>query len=194
MNSRLGLFGGTFNPIHHGHLIAVQETANKLSLDSTLLVPNHHPPHREEPDVGVEDRARMTELAISGDSSMNLSRIEIERDGPSYTVETVKRVKEKYCPDSLFLLVGADQLLQFREWYRWETILNCCRVVGMSRPGFDRQAVSDDVLGHSKFVEIPEIDISSSIIRSRLRGNEFARYFLPESVRDYIRDNELYGL
>jgi nicotinate-nucleotide adenylyltransferase len=163
-----------------------------LNINSTWLIPTHHPPHRDEPNVDAETRAEMTELAISEDPSLTTSRIEIKRDEPSYTVETVEHVKQKLPERPLFLLIGADELLQFREWHRWEDLLGLCTIVGMSRPGFDPETVDDDLLDQCKFVDIPEIEISSSTIRSRIRNQEPVRYFLPESVRTYIDKQGLY--
>jgi nicotinate-nucleotide adenylyltransferase len=192
LSSRLGLFGGTFNPIHHGHLIAVQETMRALGLDSTQLIPTHHPPHREEPNVDADSRARMTELAVSDDPNLSTSRIEMERDGPSYTVETVELVNQELPNQSLFLLIGADELLQFREWHRWEDLMDLCTIVGMSRPGFNPEKVDEDLLDRCEFANIPEIEISSSTIRTRLRNHEPVRYFLPAPVRHYINQHGLY--
>jgi nicotinate-nucleotide adenylyltransferase len=163
-----------------------------LDLESSRLIPTHLPPHRDQPTVDAETRAEMTQLAISDDPSLTMLRIEIERNEPSYTVETVEKLKKKLSEESLFLLIGADELLQFREWHRWDDLLELCTVVGMSRPGFDPQTVDDDLLDRCKFVDIPEIEISSSTIRSRIRNRQPVRYFLPESVKNYINEHGLY--
>jgi nicotinate-nucleotide adenylyltransferase len=193
LDDRLGLFGGTFNPIHHGHLVALQETMLELSLDRVLLIPTHNPPHKESPEVDASHRARMTELAVQDDDFLTVSRVELEREGPSYTIHTLQALRDNHPEESFVLLIGGDELVQFTEWKDWDAILQECDLVGMNRPGTDEvQSADPDVMDNVRYVDIPEIEISSTMIRKRLRNDRPAEYFLPESVRDYIDKHDLY--
>lgn len=193
MDDRLGLFGGTFNPIHHGHLVAVQETMLELSLDRVLLLPTHNPPHKESPMVDASHRARMTERAVRDDDRLTVSRVELEREDPSYTIDTIEELRNEYPEETFVLMIGGDELVQFTEWKDWQAILEECELVGMNRPGTDEtQSADPDVMDRARFVDVPEIEISSTVIRERLRKGQPAKYFLPESVRQYIRKHDLY--
>lgn len=190
----LGVFGGTFNPLHHGHLIAVQEARYRLGLPEVLFVPTARPPHKETPEVSPGRRLEIVRRALEGQERFGVSDVELEREGPSYTVETLEVLGKRYPDRRLVLLTGADELIQFRAWHRWETILERAIVVGMNRPGFDREDVPDVVGGQCRFVEVPSVQISSSTIRRRLRNRDPARWFVPRTVWEYIREHELYGV
>lgn len=193
MGDRLGIFGGTFNPIHHGHLVAVQESMLEVSLDRVLFVPTHNPPHKPSPKVSSTHRTRMTERALRNNDRMKVSRIELEREGPSYSINTIEALRKKYPDDRFYLMIGGDELVQFTEWKDWESILNQCDLIGMNRPGTDEnQSTDHDVMDNTRFVDIPEIEISSTLIRNRLQDGQPAEFFLPESVHEYIKEHQLY--
>ncbi len=191
--NRMGVFGGTFNPLHHGHLIAVQEAAHELGLAGVLFVPAPRPPHRDPPEVKANHRLEMTRRALEGHGVFRVSDVEYRREDPSYTVDTLEVLADEDPDRDLVLLVGADELIQFRSWHRWETVLERAEVVGMNRPGFEREEVPDAVLRRCSFVEVPEVDVSSTRIRRRLRAGDPARSFVPGSVWEYIREHGLYG-
>lgn len=190
---RLGVFGGTFNPLHHGHLIAVQEASHQLGLAEVLFVPAPRPPHRDAPGVDPNHRLEMTRRALQDRDAFRVSDVEYHREGPSYTVDTLRALSEDHPDRDLVLLVGADELVQFRSWHRWEAVLERAEVVGMSRPGFERSEVPDPVRGRCFFVETPEVDVSSTRVRRRIREGAPARSFVPRSVWEYIREHGLYG-
>lgn len=192
MNAPLGLFGGVFNPIHHGHLIAVQETALQLELDSVLFMPTGSPPHKPDPEVSAEDRFTMTELALGDHGSFRTSRIEIDVEGSPQTYETLQRLRDDFPEKEFVFLTGSDELLQFKEWHRWEDLLDEFTIVGMTRPGFDESNIHDTIKKRCRFVDIPDVQISSSLIRERLKEEKPVRFFLPQPVRDYIHDRGLY--
>jgi len=165
----------------------------EVSLDRVLFVPTHNPPHKPSPEVDASHRIRMTEIALRKDERMTVSRVELEREGPSYTIDTIEVLRDEYPDDRLFLMIGGDELVQFKEWRNWESILRQSELIGMNRPGTDENRAADrDVMDNAQFVEIPEIEISSTLVRKRLRSGQPVDYFLPESVREYIREHQLY--
>ncbi len=165
----------------------------ETSLDRVIFVPTHNPPHKSSPAVNASHRTRITELALRNNDRMTVSRVELEREGPSYTIDTIETLREEYSGDRLFLMVGGDELVQFKEWKNWEAILRQCQLIGMNRPGTDEnQATDPDVMKNTRFVDIPEIEISSTLVRKRLRNDQPVNYFLPESVRNYIHEQQLY--
>lgn len=192
MSARLGLFGGAFNPIHHGHLIAVQETAHQLEMDRVLFIPTGKPPHKEKPDVSSDARLEMTRRAIQDYDVFETSTLELDSDAPSYTYETLRTLEQEYPERELTFMTGSDELLQFTEWHEWDALLDEFTVVGMSRPGFEPAEVPDTVKQRSRFVKIPDVQISSTMIRDRLSTGEPVRFFLPKSVWNFINDNGLY--
>lgn len=192
MSDQLGLFGGTFNPIHHGHLIAVQEASHQLDVEDVLYIPTGTPPHKDVPDVDPEHRLEMTRRALEAHDRFSVSTIELEMEGPSYTVETLHRLREKTPARELVFMMGSDELLQFKEWHRWEEILKEFVIVGMTRPGFDLKEIDDPVKERCTFVDIPDVQISSSLIRRRFSNDQPVRYFMPHSVWEYARKHSLY--
>lgn len=186
----VGLFGGTFNPIHHGHLIAVQEAAFDLNLDRVCLIPTASPPHKDAPDVSPDHRYEMVERAVHDRNQVKASSIELELDGPSYTINTINALQNK--SDRFFLLIGADELINFTRWHQWSDILDRVNLVALNRPGFDLTSISESLAKQTEFVEIPQIQISSSFIRQRFSQNEPVRSFLPARVYNYILEHNLY--
>ncbi|MFB6345169.1 MAG: nicotinate-nucleotide adenylyltransferase [bacterium] len=192
MSDPLGLFGGMFNPIHHGHRVAVQETAHQLSIDSVLFLPTSNPPHKDAPDIDPKHRIKMTELALEDKEAFSVSTIEFETKEPSYTYRTLEKLKSKYPERELVFMTGSDELVQFTEWYHWDELLDEFTIVGMSRPGFEAEEISERVRKRCRLVEIPDIQISSSLIRTRLSNGAPAQYFLPDAVWNYIDNHGLY--
>lgn len=189
----LGLFGGTFNPIHVGHLLSVQEVADRLDLERVLFIPTHRPPHKDTPEVPTEHRLEMTRRAIQSNDRFEVSDLETELEGPSYSFNTVKDIRSRYPNHALFFLTGADELIDFPSWHRWRELLDMIQLVGMNRPGFPRDQVDEEVRSRTTFVEVPSVDVSSSGIRSRRRQGRPIRYFVPESVWEFITKNDLYS-
>ncbi len=189
---RLGLFGGTFNPVHVGHLVSVQEAAFQLSLSRVVFIPTHRPPHKENPRVSTKHRLRMTRLAVKSNPLFEVSDVETRRDGPSYTVETLDALEGNAPGSERYFLTGADELIDFMEWHRWEQILEKIQLVGMNRPGFPVEEVPKPVRNRTRFVEVPSIDVSSSEIRNRVNRGVPVRYFVTERIHEYIRKHGLY--
>lgn len=195
---RLGVFGGTFDPIHIGHLIIAEEVWAHLALDSVVFVPARVSPlKRAHHSTAAEDRLRMVELAVEGNPHFGVSRIDLDRQGPSFTVDTLQCFHTMYAGAELFFIMGADSLASFAGWYRPAEIMRLARLVAISRPGIqvDLAAIEADLPGVSAAIEVIttlQLGISSTDIRARVRQGLPIRYQVPASVEDYIRCRGLY--
>jgi nicotinate-nucleotide adenylyltransferase len=196
---RVGLLGGTFNPPHLGHLVCAQEAYIQLALDQLLLIPARLPPHKAvDDDPGIEHRLELCRLAIDGDPRFAVSDLEAHREGPSYTVDTLEELHSQMPDNELFLIVGADVAAGFAGWRDPNRVLSLATVAVAERPGTSR-AVVEDVLGRvsggarSRFFDMPEIGVSSTMLRDRVRSGESTRYLMPMAVRDYIDQHHLFG-
>lgn len=196
---RVGIFGGTFDPPHVGHLILAAEARDQLDLDCTVWVLTPDPPHKRGKEISsIEDRLNMVTLAISEDDAFSLSHVDIDRPGPHYTVDTVKILKEEFSDQELFYLMGGDSLANLPEWYRANELLSILDGIGvMRRPGdeIDVTELRDqlpqlDTKLH--FVTAPLLEISANQIRWRAKQNRAYRYYLLPSVYNYIRTHRIY--
>ena len=196
---RLGIYGGVFNPPHHGHLLAAQEAHNQLGLDVVVWVPTGDPPHRViEADPGQEARFEMVELATSADERFRVSRIELDREGPSYTVDTLRELREREPEDELFLIVGGDQALALPSWREPEAVLGLATLAVFERGSSNRNAIGIKVArlrgaDRVRFLEMPRIDISSTLVRRRAAAGKPIRYLVPDKVANFIGAQSLYG-
>ena len=185
--------GGTFDPIHTGHLLLAQFLREHLLLDRVLFVPSADPPHKENRDGGllaVEDRWAMVSAALARAPGFEPCRIEIDRPGKSYTVETLRQLRQQYPGSEMFLLLGADNVAELDTWYDPEGIFELCTVVAGSRPG--APSSGSPLVRRVTLVETPVIDISSTGIRERVRGGLSIRWLVPDPVESYIRAKGLY--
>jgi nicotinate-nucleotide adenylyltransferase len=195
---RIGVLGGTFNPPHLGHLVCAQEAFLQLRLERVILIPARIPPHKPVDDEpGVEHRLEMCRVARGEESWLEVSGIETERPGPSYTVDTLELLHATTSDTEVFLIVGADIALGLPKWREPERVLSLARVAVAERPGTERRAV-EAVLAEinggdrARFFDMPEIGISSTMLRDRVRAGVPTRYLMPEAVRDYIDRHNLY--
>jgi nicotinate-nucleotide adenylyltransferase len=195
---RLGIYGGVFNPPHHGHLIAAQEAHSQLELDLVVWVPAGVAPHRlVEGDPGVEARFEMVELATAGDERFRVSRIELEREGPSYTADTLRELREREPEDELFLILGGDQALALPTWHEPERVLELATLAVFERGTSTRNAIGITIgrmagADRVRFLEMPRIDISSTLVRRRAAAGKPIRYLVPDQVANFIGGEELY--
>lgn len=196
---RVGILGGTFNPPHVGHLVCAQEAMVQLDLEKVLFVPAARPPHREvEADPGVDARVELCEAAIAGDDRFELSRAEVEREGVSYTVDTLRGLHEANPEDELFLLLGGDQAAALMSWHEPAAVLELATVAAVERVGFTRNAISI-TLGRLpgardvRYLDMPVMQVSSSMVRRRVGEGKPIRYLVPDAVVDYIHEHGLYG-
>jgi nicotinate-nucleotide adenylyltransferase len=196
---RVGILGGAFNPPHLGHLVCAQEALVQLELDKLVFVPFGQPPHRAlESDPGPEVRLELVDLAIAEDGRFASSRIELDREGPSYTVETLRELRAQAPEDELFLILGGDQAAALPEWHEPEQVLELAQVAVVERSSWSRNAIGIKVgrlrgAEGIRYLDMPLIQISSSSIRRRVAEGKPIRYLVPEKVAGYIGSNGLYG-
>jgi nicotinate-nucleotide adenylyltransferase len=189
--------GGTFDPIHHGHLVTAEMALWKFALDQVLFVPTGHPWMKADQDVTpAEDRYLMTVIATSSNPRFSVSRIEIERQGPTYTVETLQELREAAEePIDLFFITGADAMLEILHWKEPDEILAEAHFIAATRPGYDLARFEKEATtSHPKVsvMDIPALAISSTDIRRRVMEGEPIRYLVPEGVQTYIEKAGLY--
>ena len=193
---RIGLFGGAFNPPHVGHLVCAQEAHAQLELDVVVWVPVGRAPHREIPqDPGPEVRFEMCDYATAADERFGLSRIEIDRDGPSYTVDTLRGLRERSPDDELVLILGGDQAAALPTWHEPDEVMRLAAVGVGERAGSDRVRVEQAIGDRAdlRFFEMPRIDVSSTMVRERAASGQPIRYLVSDKVANFIGAQNLYG-
>ena len=196
---RVGILGGAFNPPHLGHLVCAQEARVQLELDRVLLVPVGEAPHRTLPDdPGAQTRLEMTELAVEGDPGLSVSRIELDRPGPSYTADTLAALRERAPGDELTLILGGDQAAALPTWHEPERVLELARVAAVERVDWARERIVRSVASLTgadrlTFIHMPLIEISSSDLRERAARGMPLRYLVPDRVAEYIGEHGLYA-
>jgi nicotinate-nucleotide adenylyltransferase len=185
---RLGVFGGTFDPPHIGHLIAAQDARSALGLDRVVFVPAAVPPHkRTEAITPPGTRLAMVRAAIAGDAGFELDDLELRREGPSWTVDTLRALRDRLPDAELFLLIGTDQFAEFETWREPSEIRRLARVAVLTREG------ESDAPDGVRIVQVTRIDVSSTGIRARAAAGEPIRYLVPPAVEALIRLHGLYG-
>jgi len=196
---KLGLLGGTFDPIHIGHLIIAEEARACLGLERVLFVPAKVSPFKLQSTFApAEDRLRMVELAIAENPHFGISRVDLERRGPSFTVDTLRALRQEYGPATrLYFILGLDTLAGIRHWRSPEEVIRLARLVAVQRPGFtvDWEALERALPGLRAATEVIttiHLGISSTDIRDRLRQGRPIRYQVPAAVERYIREHHLY--
>ncbi|EHL73519.1 MULTISPECIES: nicotinate-nucleotide adenylyltransferase [Bacillus] len=188
MKKRVGILGGTFNPPHIGHLIIANEVLCALGLNEVRFMPNYEPPHKQKMDsVSVEDRLAMVSLAIADHPKFTIEEIELLRMGKSYTYDTMVLLKEREPDTEFYFIIGGDMIEYLPKWYRIEELCKLVQFVGVKRPNY-----SVDTPYPVLIVDVPEIQLSSSLIRKKIAKNETVKYLLPDSVIAYIKENRLY--
>ncbi|MBU8879466.1 nicotinate-nucleotide adenylyltransferase [Bacillus sp. FJAT-29790] len=186
---KIGILGGTFDPPHLGHLIIANEVLNTMSLDEIWFMPNQEPPHKKKSNaIDDEDRVNLLKLAIQGHPNFKIELIELKRKGPSYSYETMKILKETHLDKQFYFIIGADMIEYLPKWYNIDELFDIVQFIGVRRPSYSHQSPYPIL-----YAEVPEINISSSLIRSRLKEGKTVRYIVPDSVRSYIKEKNLYG-
>lgn len=206
----LGVFGGTFDPIHFGHLRPALELKEALGLEEVRFVPCRVPPHRAQPVAPAEVRARMVSLAIEGVSGFRLDRRELGRSGPSYTLDTLAELRKEYPNRQLVLLMGADAFLGLPGWHRWRELLELAHIAVAHRPGWSLQGaeglneLADGRLaaeptaltvapsGRIVLVEVTQLEISATAVRAAAAAGNDVRFLVPEVVREFIEKSGCY--
>lgn len=196
---RVGILGGAFNPPHLGHLVCAQEALVQLELDRVVFVPVGEAPHRTlDDDPGPEARLEMVELAMADDERFVASRIEMDREGPSYTADTLEQLRADAPDDELFLILGGDQAAALASWHEPEKVLERATLAVFERLSWGRNAIIIKIgrmpgAERVRYLDMPLIQVSSSSIRRRVREGVPIRYLVPDTVVEYIATNELYG-
>jgi nicotinate-nucleotide adenylyltransferase len=196
---RVGILGGAFNPPHIGHLVCAQEALLQLELDSVLFVPVGQAPHRElDNDPGAETRLEMVELAIEDDDRFAGSRVEIDRDAPSYTSNTLRELDAARPDDERVLILGGDQAAALPEWHEPEQVLELAEVAVVERTNWSRNAVGIRVgrlrgAERIRYLDMPVIQVSSSSVRRRVAAGLPIRYLVPDRVASFIEAKDLYA-
>ena len=193
MRRRIGVMGGTFDPIHHGHLVAASEAAALFDLDEVVFVPTGRPWQKDQGAVSAaEDRYLMTVIATASNPRFSVSRIEVDRDGPTYTIDTLRELSASYGDDvDLFFITGADALAAILSWKDTDELFSLAHFIGVTRPGF---ALDDGHLPHDvvTLLEIPAMAISSSGCRLRVSQGRPIWYLVPDGIVQYIEKRNLY--
>jgi nicotinate-nucleotide adenylyltransferase len=194
---KLGLLGGTFNPPHIGHLVCAQQALSQLELDRVLFVPVHQPPHKEiESDPGLDHRVELCRLAVEAEVAVEVSLVDAEVPGRSYTVDTLRRLHERCPGDDLTFLVGGDIALSLPTWREPQAILELADLGVAEREGVRRLDISERLSGFNlqrvRFFDMPRLDISSSLIRRFVAAGRPVRHLVPDAVAAYIAEHGLY--
>jgi len=192
------LFGGTFDPPHNAHFIIAEAIRESLDLNKIVFIPAYRPPHKFEisPVTPVEHRIAMLKLCIDDIPQFEYSDIEIVRGGVSYTIDTIREMKniKNISTSELHFLIGSDSLADFKSWKDWEHILDESTVIVARRPRFEKSDIDPDILDRVIFLNLPRMEISSTEIRARFQTDRMTRFYVPALVSEYIQNNKLYGI
>ncbi|HEU4754776.1 MAG TPA: nicotinate-nucleotide adenylyltransferase [Armatimonadota bacterium] len=193
----IGLMGGTLDPVHYGHLLIAEQAREQYDLERVVWLPAGDPPHKEgEQRATQEHRYAMAVLATASNPHFYVSRLELEREGPSYTIYTLEHFQREYPGAELFFITGADTALDLLTWHRHAEVVRACRFLAAPRPGFDLSRLGEvlppEYVSRILPLRAPVVDISSTEIRARVRQGESIRYLVPEAVEAYIHKHGLY--
>ncbi|MFA5062644.1 MAG: nicotinate-nucleotide adenylyltransferase [Candidatus Omnitrophota bacterium] len=186
---KIGILGGTFNPVHIGHLILAEEAREKLGLDKIIFVPVNLPPHKGNQDIAdAASRFKMLKLAVKGNKYFGVSDIEIKREGRSYTIDTIRVFKKKFPCDQFYFIIGSDLLKYLDEWKDLDEISKLVKFVTATRPGYPLENIPP----HFETLKIRAVDVSGFQVRQCIKENKSFRYVVPESVFNFINKKRLY--
>ncbi len=208
----IGVFGGTFNPIHHGHLRIAQEIAVTLGLSQVKFIPSANPPHKAQPQVSAAQRAAMVQLAIQDNPLFSLDTRELDRTGPSYTIDTLKSLRSEHGDATFCLIIGTDAFAHFDQWHAWASILQYCHLILVPRPSGvttsamrpaltalmkkngtqDRNRLTTQPFGCIMSLAVTALDISSSQIRALIQQHQSPIYLTPPNVLAFLKQHHLY--
>ncbi|WP_313340710.1 nicotinate-nucleotide adenylyltransferase [Sedimentibacter sp.] len=199
INRKVGIMGGSFNPIHQGHLVVANEVLNIYNFDKIIFVPTGIPPHKNGLKTSPWDRYIMTQIATVSNDKFTVSDIEVKRTGKSYTLDTLIQFKEMYPDTEFYFITGTDAVIDILNWHEPEKLLKLCKFIAVSRPGTGKdiiemkiKEIKDTLNGHIELMQVPMLQISSTDIRERIKNGVSAKYLLPEPVEQYIIKNNLY--
>ncbi|RJQ32951.1 MAG: nicotinate-nucleotide adenylyltransferase [Peptococcaceae bacterium] len=186
---RVGIMGGTFDPVHYGHLVTAEEARYEFRLGKVIFVPAGQPPHKTTSQISdPKHRYAMTRMAITTNPYFQVSSLEMERGGISYAIDTVRQVTGLYPSAEIYFITGADAVLEILNWKNVEDLLSLCYFIAATRPGYRLDDLKENIF----YMEVPALAISSSEIRQRVQEGKPIKYLLPEAVEDYINKHGLY--
>lgn len=186
---KIGILGGTFDPPHHGHLLIANEALHGLALDEIWFLPNQEPPHKKKSaQIKNEDRVEMLKLALQDVPNFKIEKIELERTGPSYTYDTMRQLTELHQDAKFYFIIGADMIEYLPKWHKIDELLEFVTFIGVNRPTYSTE--SSYPLIH---LDVPDFEVSSSLIRGRIMEGKTIRYLLPDPVIAYLKEKNLYG-
>ncbi len=203
----IGIFGGTFDPVHYGHLRSALEVKEIFGLTEVRLIPSAQPPHREQPAATALMRLHMLELAIKDQPGLVIDTRELNRQGPSYMVDTLRSLRQELTNETLLLFIGSDAFNQLKTWHQWPYLFTFAHIVVMTRPGFSIQNLDDffksrlatgitelanNGAGKLYFQQVTQLDISATAIRNKIAEQQNPGFLLPDNVIAYIRQHKLY--
>lgn len=196
---RIGVLGGTFDPIHLAHLVAAEEVRVRIALERVLFVPAGMPPHKLHVNVTpTEHRLKMVELAIADNPHFTLSRVDIDRFGPSYTVDTIELLHDEYGPEAeIYFIMGSDSLSELLTWHKPERLIRLCRIVALTRPGHrvdlkELNRLLPGAIARVQLLDMPLLEISGTDLQRRVRAGLSIKYLVPPAVEAYIHRHGLY--
>lgn len=195
---RIGIMGGTFDPIHIGHLVAAEEVYHQFSLNKVIFMPAGHPALKPETITDAAHRLEMTRLATASNPHFAVSPLEVEREGVTYTVDTIEQLREQYPqPCELFFITGADAVLEIIGWKDAKRLADMVTFVGVTRPGYDLEQArlmheADESSFDVRYIQVPALAVSSTDIRERAQTGRPIRYLVPDEVADYMHQHNLY--
>ena len=199
MGRRIGIMGGTFDPIHVGHLITAEMVRSSASLDEVVFIPSARPPHKDGARAAsAEDRLIMTERAVQDNPYFSVSDMELKREGPSYTVDTIAELRARLDDAELFFITGADAMNDLYRWHEPKRLLCSCQFIVATRQGapLDELLLTEQFTAeersHIQVLPTPHLEISSSVIRARIRAGLSVRHLVPRAVEEYIEKRGLY--
>jgi len=193
MTKRVGVLGGTFDPVHKGHLAISRSFLDSGLIDELWVIPAAIPPHKKGDEVtAYADRKAMLELVFGQWDKVRICTIEEQLPKPSYTLQTIKALKEAYPDHEFYLCLGSDSLVHFDQWYHYKEILKECSLLVAKRPGFDDHQIEPEILEKTKFIDHNPVQVSSTELKEKMVGSNLPEEDLPEAVVQYIREKKLY--
>lgn len=203
----IGIFGGTFDPVHYGHLRSALEVKELFGLDEVRLIPCYQPPHRDQPKASSIMRLQMLQQAINHEQGLIVDSRELDRAGPSYMVDTLKSLREEFSEQTLLLFIGSDAFENLTRWHRWQQLFAYAHLVVLTRPGYAiksldsffnlrlanaKTELSKTPAGSIFFQPVTQLDISATAIRNMIALKQSPRFLLPDAVIEYIQQQQLY--
>ena len=185
---RVGIMGGTFNPVHNGHLMIAEQVRSQLDLDKVVFVPDNEPPHVDRKTaIAGADRLAMLKRAVADHPQFAVSDMELVRGGRSYTIDTIKELRQRHPENDYYFIIGGDMVAYLPKWYQIDELVKLVTFVGVVRPGYERTSAYPIT-----WVDVPEFAVSSTLIRRLVKTGGSIRYLVPEGVREYIEEKGLY--